>query len=238
MMTSHTAVVTGANKGIGLETVRQLLERGWTVWLGSRDPEKGRTAVETVRAERRPGEVRALTIDVTDDTSVATAVDTVRQTGLDVLVNNAGVAGTVPPAPDATADDVAGVIAINTLGPVRTTHAFLPLLRHSVSPRIVNLSSGMASFARMTDPSAPGWDYPDLAYPASKAALNMLTTQYAKTIRDVSFIAVEPGFTATDLNAHSGRQTPAQAAANVVAAVVADDLPSGSFVGPHGAMAW
>ncbi len=205
---------------------------------GARSGEGQDSAIEALRSEGHPGDVRTLTIDVRDDASVVAASDQVRETGLDVLVNNAGVAGTVPPAAEATAADVADVFAVNTLGPVRTTHAFLPLLRTSASPRVVNISSAMASFARMTDRSVPGSDYPDLAYPASKAALNMLTTQYAKTVPDVCFVAVEPGYTATDLNAHSGHQTATRAAANVVAAVLATDLASGSYVGPDGPMAW
>lgn len=237
-MTTTTAVVTGANKGIGLEIVRQLLDLGWTVWLGSRDAERGRAAGETVSSEGRPGEVRALTVDVTDDASVAAAAETVRATGVDVLVNNAGIAGTVPAPADATAKDVGSVLDVNVLGPVRVTHAFLPLLRKSPSPRVVNLSSGLGSFALMTDPSYPGSDYPDLAYPVSKAALNMLTVQYAKHVPDVRFVAVGPGHTATDLNGHSGHQTPEKAAANVVAAIVSDNLTSPAYISAEGAPDW
>ena len=230
-------MVTGANKGIGLEIVRQLLDRGWTVWLGSRDAERGRAAVEALAAEGRPGEVRALVVDVTDDASVAAAAGTVRETGVDVLVNNAGIAVPVRNPPDATAEDLEGVLAVNTIGAVRVTHAFLPLLRDAPAPRVVNLSSGLGSFARMTDPSAPGSDYPDLAYPVSKAALNMATVQYAKYVPEVRFVAVGPGFTATDLNGGTGTQTPEQAAAKVVAVVVADDVASPSFVNTEG-LSW
>ncbi len=233
-----TAVVTGANKGIGLETVRQLLDLGWTVWLGSRDPDRGHEAAQALSAEGHSGEVRALTIDVTDDDSVSAAAKTVRETGVDVLVNNAGIAGTQPPIADATADDVGSVLTVNTLGPVRVTHAFLLLLRRSSSPLVVNISSGLASFAFMTNPSQPGADYPDLAHPVSKAALNMLTVQYAKHVPEVRFIAVGPGYTATNLNGRSGHQTPEQAAANVVAAIVAQDLPSPSYVSAEGLPHW
>jgi len=233
-----TAVVTGANKGIGRETVRQLLDLGWTVWLGSRDRDRGHEAAQALSAEGHRGEVRALTIDVTGDDSVSAAAETVRETGVDVLVNNAGVAGAEPPIADATADDVGNVLAVNTLGPVRVTRAFLPLLRRSSAPLVVNISSGLGSFAFMTNPSQPGADYPDLAYPVSKAALNMLTVQYAKHVPEVRFIAVGPGYTATDLNGGSGHQTTEQAAANVVAAIVAQDLPSPSYVSAEGAPNW
>ena len=231
---STVAVVTGANKGIGLEIVRQLLDRGWTVWLGSREAARGRAAARAGADAGHPGEVRVLVGDVTDDASVDAAAETVRETGIDVLVNNAGIAGSVPAPADATADDVGAVLAVNTLGPVRVTHAFLPLLRSSSSPRVVNLSSGLGSFARMTDPSAPGADYADLAYPMSKAALNMATVQYAKYVPEVRFAAVGPGFTATDLNGHAGVQTAQQAAAKVGAVIVAEDLESPSYVTAEG----
>lgn len=235
---TNTAVVTGANKGIGLEIVRQLLDLGWTVWLGSRDSDRGRSAVETLSSEDRPGKVRVLAIDVTDDASVAIAAETVRKTGLDVLINNAGIAGSEPPVAEATARDVGRVLEVNTVGPVRVTHAFLPLLRESPSPRVVNVSSGLGSFAFMTDPSRPGADYPDLAFPVSKAALNMLTVQYAKHVPDVRFVAVGPGYTATDLNGHSGHQSPERAAENVVAVIVSEDLASPSYVSAEGAPEW
>ena len=138
------ALVTGANKGIGLETARQLVAAGWTVWLGSRDPDRGRDAVAKLEAEGHEGSVNLLVLDVTDDSSVAAAVETVAAAGgLDVLVNNAGVAGGFTPVADTTPSEFLPIFGVNVLGPVRMTHAFLPLLRASDRPRVVNVSSGM-----------------------------------------------------------------------------------------------
>ncbi|RLV50181.1 SDR family NAD(P)-dependent oxidoreductase [Nocardioides mangrovicus] len=226
-----TALITGANKGIGLETARRLLGLGWTVWLGSRDPERGREALAQL-----DGDVRLLDIDITDDASVTAAAAAVAPTGLDVLVNNAAIAsqqaGEVPDAAE-----LGGVLAVNLLGTTRVLHAFVPLLHGSHDPRVVQVSSTLGSFALASDPATPAelFHYP--TYAVSKAALNMLTVQLARTVDGIRFVAVEPGYTATDLNGHSGTQTPAEAAANVVAAATAD-LATGSFVGADGAIAW
>ncbi|WP_370614002.1 SDR family NAD(P)-dependent oxidoreductase [Mumia qirimensis] len=238
-MTTTTALVTGANKGIGLETVRRLAELGWTVWLGSRDPELGKKAAETVQQDGL--DVRQVTIDVTDDASVAAAVATVGEggTGLDVLVNNAGITGRRVEPEDTVPADFIPVFGVNVLGPVRVTNAFLSMLRASAHPRIVNVSSGMGSFGVTTDPSRLESTLVSLVYPSSKSALNMMTTMYAKALPELRVNAVDPGYTATDLNDHRGTQTVAEGAeASVRAATVAPDGPTGAFYGRDGIVPW
>ena len=238
--TTTTALVTGANKGIGFETVSRLAAAGWTVWLGSREAGRGRDAVAKVEAEGYDGEVKLLVLDVTDDASVTAAVQTVAADGrLDVLVNNAGVAGGFTAPEDVVPADFLPVYGVNMLGPVRMTHAFLPLLRASDHPRIVNVSSGMGSFGVTLDPSRLESTLHGLAYPSSKAALNMITTMYAKSLPDVTVCAVDPGYTATDLNARRGTQPVEVGAAPVVRAAMAPrGTPSGTFTSNDGLVPW
>src|SRR4051794_4101948 len=188
-------LITGANKGLGLETARQLVAAGHTVYLGCRDLDRGRHA-----ASRLDG-ARAVQLDVTDGSSVAAAAQSVEAGGgLDVLVNNAGIApewasdGSITGASDLTAELMDQTLATNVVGPVRVLHAFLPLLVRSDAPVVVNVSSGLASVERATTPGGPGYTYPGVAYPASKAALNMVTIQFAKAFPNMRVNAVEPGF--------------------------------------------
>lgn len=234
-----TTLITGANKGLGFEAARRLVEAGHTVYIGARDPERGRRAAEQLGA-------RLLILDVTDDASVEAAARTVRaQAGvLDVLVNNAGVEPRLPdngvPAPaDLTADHIREVFETNVFGNVRVTHAFLPLLERSQAPVIVNLSSGLASFARVSEPGTPTHGYPGVAYPASKAAVNMLTVQFAKAFPRMRVNAVEPGFTNTDLNGRTGVQSVAQGAEVIVRmAQIGPDGPTGTYRDVHGVLPW
>ena len=141
--------------------------------------------------------------------------------GLDVLVNNAGIEGRkadggVFGAAEVTGDIMRAIFDTNVFGMVRVTHAFLPLLQRSAAPVIVNVSSGLGSMARMTAAGTPASAYPGVAYPASKAAVNMITVQYAKAFPGIRVNAVEPGFTATDLNAFQGTQTVEQGAEIIV----------------------
>ena len=230
-----TTFITGANKGLGLETARRLAELGHTVVLGARDRERGAAAAEHLG-------VRFVQIDVTDDDSVrAAAADVEAHEGLvDVLVNNAGVAGTHGvEVSDLTGTDVLDVLDVNVAGVVRTTTAFLPLLRRSADPVIVNVSSGMGSLEHTHDPSRPESHVVAPIYTASKAALTMLTTQYAKAFPDVRINAADPGYTATDLNAHSGPQTLTEGTDAVVAlATEGPGHASGRFVDRHGETSW
>ncbi len=230
-------LITGANKGLGYETARQLIGRGHTVWLGARDAERGRTAADELGAS-------FLELDVTDEESVAEAVRVVGSAGgaLDVLVNNAGIAGGFVPVLETTADQLRHVFDTNVFGVVRVTQAFLPLLAASEAPVIVNVGSGMGSLAITTDPSRFEHSLTGLAYPASKAALSMLTSQYAKALPNVRVNVVDPGYTATDLNGKRGTQTVAEGVEAIVAladlAGATVDGPTGSFRDRNGVVPW
>ncbi|GAA1632364.1 SDR family NAD(P)-dependent oxidoreductase [Nonomuraea maheshkhaliensis] len=233
-----TTLITGANKGLGFETARRLIAAGHTVYIGSRDAGRGREAAERLGA-------RPLLIDVTDDASVAAAAKAVEADGgLDVLVNNAGVEGrradnSVIGAADLTAADMRTIFETNTFGVVRVTHAFLPLLRRSAAPVVVNVSSGLASLAGITAEGTPTYAYPGVAYPASKAAVNVLTVQYAKAFPEMRINAVEPGYTATDLNGRTGTQTVEEGAEIIVRmAQVGPDGPTGGFLTLAGPLPW
>jgi NAD(P)-dependent dehydrogenase (short-subunit alcohol dehydrogenase family) len=231
-----TTLITGANKGIGFETARQLLAAGHTVYVGSRDPERGRRAAEELGA-------RAIQLDVTDDASVDAAARTIQADGgLDVLVTNAAIeerghANAVIGPIDVTADLVRKTFATNVFGTVRTLHAFLPLLQRSTHPVVVNVSSGLGSLSVVS--SMPADVYPGVAYPASKAAVNMITVQYAKAFPGMRINAADPGFTKTDLNGNTGFQTVEQGAAIIVRlARVDSDGPTGGLFNADGTVPW
>ncbi len=226
--------ITGANKGLGYETARRLVGLGHTVLLGARDEKAGTAAAERLGA-------RFVRIDVTDDASVAAAAADVEQHegSIDVLVNNAGVAGPHGDPSHLTGAQILAVLDVNVAGVVRTTTAFLPLLRRSADPVVVNVSSGMGSLAATHDPSRPESRAIAPAYTSSKAALTMLTTQYAKALPDIRINVADPGYTATDLNGHSGPQTVTEGTDAVVA--LATEGPghgSGRFVDREGEIAW
>ena len=233
-----TALITGANKGLGYETARRLQAAGYTVFIGARDPDRGADAAAKLGA-------RFVQLDVTDEASVkAAATKLEAEGGLDVLVNNAGIeprrpdGGFVAPA-EVTADDVQKVFDTNVFGMVRVLHAFLPLLQRSTNPVVVNVSSGTSNTAALADPASPAHFYPDLAYPASKAAVNMITVQYAKAFGDIKINAVDPGFTATDLNHNTGTQTVEQGAEVIVRlALIGPDGPTGTFQSAAGQLPW
>ena len=231
-------LITGANKGLGRETARRLVAAGHTVYLGSRDAERGRRAAEEVGA-------RAIVIDVTDPASVAAAAKTVEaEGGLDVLVNNAGIEGRsggngVIGAAEVTADAMRTVFETNVFGMVEVVHAFLPLLQRSAAPVVVNVSSGLASLTRVSEPGTPTYAYPGVAYPASKTAVNMVTVQFAKAFPGIRINAVEPGYTATDLNGNTGTQTVAEGAEIIVRmAQIGPDGPTGGYFDVEGPLPW
>ena len=228
------ALITGANKSIGFETARQLLQQGYHVYLGSRDLQKGQQAADQLKAEGH-AEVEPVQLDVTDSASVAAARQVVGQQTqvLDVLVNNAGISGSIPPqtALASDADLFANVYDTNLLGVVRTTQAFIDLLRQSAEPRIVNVSSSLGSLTLGTDPTWYAYDVKLAAYNSSKSALNMYTIVLAYELRDTPFKvnAVDPGYTATDFTGHQGGSVAAAAARVVKAALLGPDGPTSQF---------
>jgi NAD(P)-dependent dehydrogenase (short-subunit alcohol dehydrogenase family) len=232
-------LVTGANKGLGYETARQLTEQGHTVYVGARDAERGEAAASSLGA-------KFVQLDVTTDASVQSALKTIEsdEGHLDVLINNAGIEPRLPdggfiPAADTSAEEARAVFETNVFGHIRTLQTFLPLLRRSANPVVVNVTSGLAHTASVADTAKPEHFYPDVAYPASKAAANSLTVQYAKAFGDIRINAADPGFTATDLNHHQGTQTVEQGAAVIVRLASIDkDGPTGTFQNADGVLPW
>lgn len=229
-----TTLITGATQGLGREAARRLLGAGHTVYLTGRDRRAGTAAAEELGA-------RFLPLDVTDDESVEAAAAAVRQEvgHLDVLVNNAGISGGRTPVEQVTADDVQRVLDTNVLGVVRVTHAFLPLLSASQHPVIVNVASGLGSPRLNTDPTNIAYRFPTLAYSASKAAVLLLTIKYALGLPGIKVNAVDPGYTATNLNGYAGTQSLQEGTDAIVAmATVGADGPTATFWDRDGQLAW
>ena len=228
------ALITGANKSIGFEAARQLLQRGYHVYLGSRDAQKGQQAVEQLHAEGYP-QVELLQLDVADQASVAAAREALgRKTNvLDVLINNAGILGGMSqPALTSSVSMIKEVFETNVFGVIEVTQAFIDLLQKSPEPRIVNVTSGLGSLTLHNDPSWKYYPVKGAAYQPSKAALNAYTIMLAYELRDTPFKvnAVDPGYTATDFNHHSGPGSVFDAAARLVrAATLGPDGPTSQF---------
>jgi NAD(P)-dependent dehydrogenase (short-subunit alcohol dehydrogenase family) len=231
-----TALITGANKGIGYQTARLLGGRGMTVLAGARDAARGQEAERALRADG--ADARFVHLDVTDEASVAAAAKLVEAEygALDILVNNAGIArgdGTGKPS-QTTVATLREVYETNVFGVVAVTNALLPLLLAAPAGRIVNVSSEVGSITAMTDPGGPMAMMASVPYPASKTALNMVTAMYAKELRDtkVKVNAANPGYCATDLNGSSGFRTAVQGAeVSVHLATLPADGPSGVLWG-------
>ncbi|MDQ2706143.1 MAG: SDR family NAD(P)-dependent oxidoreductase [Actinomycetota bacterium] len=241
----RSALVSGANKGLGREVARQLCARGHLVFVGSRDLSQGEhTADELSRAG---GTAVAVRLDVTDADSIAAAVRQIAASGhgLDVLVNNAGRIVEAP-ATRTTAATMRVVFETNVFGAVELTTACLPLLARSSALRVVNVASTTASLSM----TAAGHDFGGnaatrMAYASSKSALNMVTVQLAAALREdpglahVKVNSATPGFVATDINANQGTRTVAEGARVIVKlAVLPDDGPSGGFFNDQGPVDW
>jgi NAD(P)-dependent dehydrogenase (short-subunit alcohol dehydrogenase family) len=232
MNTRKTALITGANKGIGREIARQLGQKGYSVWLGCRDAERGEQAAAALRKEGLDAHV--LPLDVTDDASVKAAAAAYGKTSdtLDALVNNAGVAtgGYVAPS-EASLADMHALYEVNVFGPIRVTQAFLPFLRKAGQGRIVMMSSSLGSIAELLDMTSGTYGVNLLGYNSSKSALNMITVCFAKELAasGIKVNAANPGYVATDLNAHQGYRTVEQGA--TVAVQLATLGPMGPTAG-------
>ncbi len=227
------SLVTGANKGIGLETAGRLVGAGHRVYLAARDTERGRAAAEAIGA-------RFVQLDVTSDDSVRRAAGTVEQEAghLDVLVNNAGITGPVRDVHDYEGDDMAAVLLTDVAGYVRVIHAFLALLERSSDPRIVNVSSGLGSFALAHDESRSESRAPSPLYAAAKSAINMLTVRYAQLLPGIRINAADPGMTATDLSGGQGHSVEDGTDAIIAFALGGPGTPTGAYRDRDGDLPW
>ena len=243
-----TVLITGANKGIGFETAKQLLQKGFYVYIGSRNLENGLQAVEKLKALNLTN-VEAIQIDVTDDNSVKNARTEIgKKTDiLDVLINNAGINGGVPKtALEARTDQFLAAFNTNVFGVARVTQAFIDLLKKSQEPRIVMVSSSVGSLTLQSDPNWLAYNFAKYAvYGSSKAALNMFTIHLAYELRDTALKvnAVCPGYTKTDFTNHNGGEVEEAAKRIVKYALLDKDGVSGKFISEEtnpttGEIAW
>lgn len=242
---TQIALITGANRGLGLATARRLARLGATVLIGSRDPDAGERAAATLRDEGLA--VESVVLDVTDRDSIAAVARSIeeRHGRLDVLINNAGI---LPEATTQTDGPLNTELfeqtyETNVLGVVRVTEVLLPLLRRSDAGRIVNVSSTMGSLNDQTDPDSPFYGMVVPAYQSSKAALNGITIALSKALASTSIVvnSVCPGFVQTDLTPVNRDQAPTTAEdASVIVAQMAhpDGAPTGQFVDQKGLVAW
>jgi len=229
-----TVLITGANKSIGFETARQLLQQGYYVYLGARDTEKGLAAVKLLQQEGFD-QVEFLLIDVDNPASIVSARETLGKKApvLDVLINNAGISGGFPQTSiGAGINTFRKVFETNFFGVIEVTQAFIDLLYQSIQPRIVNVTSGLGSLTLHNDPNWKYYQVKGACYVSSKAALNAYTIVLTYDLKDTAFKvnAVDPGYTATDFNHHNGPGTIPDAAARIVkAATLGPEGPTGQF---------
>lgn len=231
---SKTIFITGANKGLGFETARRLTALGHSVLIGARDTERGREAASSIGA-------RFVRIDVSDDVSVEeAAVDVAAHEGrVDVLINNAGIVGSTAPVDELSGADAIEVLSTNAASVVRVTAAFLSLLRTGSAPAVVNVTSGAGSVALTQDETRAESHLIAPLYTASKAAVTMLTVQYAKALTDVRFNAADPGYTATDFNGRSGPQTVTEGTDAIMTLATEDpSAGTGRLIDRYGALPW
>lgn len=235
-------MVTGANKGIGKEVVRQLATLGYEVYLGARNADLGQKAVDELNASGLK-DVHLLVIDVTSDESVKLASETLSKkvSALDVLVNNAGVSLFKEDALLETVDDVKGVFEVNVFGVVRATNAFVDLLKKSKSGRIVNLSSGLGSLTQVSDKSWPFYPFNSIGYNPSKTALNAISVSYAKALEkfNIKVNMADPGYTITEMNHGNGEHSVEVGAISTIRlATLPDEGPTASYQDKDGVLPW
>jgi NAD(P)-dependent dehydrogenase (short-subunit alcohol dehydrogenase family) len=241
-MPSQTVLITGANKGIGYETARQLGALGYRIWLGSRDADRGAKAAAALKAEGY--NVREIAIDVTNDESVRAAAARVQQEDgfLDVLINNAGVLGGMTNAPsEDPISAIKGVYEVNVFGPIRVTQAFIPLLKASKRANIVMVSSGLGSLGWLSNPANPNYGFNLLGYNTSKNALNGVMLAFSKELAQagIKVNAADPGYAKTDFNGHTGVRTVEQAAKGIVELATLDSGgPTGGYFHDGSPVPW
>lgn len=239
-------LITGANKGIGFETAKQLAALGYFIFIGSRDIEKGEKALQSLH-DLGYSNSTFLQIDISDSQSIIAAKKEVEKTTdtLDVLVNNAGILGDMPQEPSGTSlENYQKVFQTNVFGTIEVTKQFLPMLKKSTSPRIVNVSSEVGS---LTENSNPNWSKYDsvkpffAVYGASKSSVNAFTIALAYELRDTNFKvnSVTPGHTATEFNNYKGFKTVDEGAQPIVkCATLSDDGATGKFFSDEGEVRW
>lgn len=227
-------LITGANRSIGLETAKQLSAKGLFVYLGSRNLSKGEAIVKELN-EQGFNNIKAIEIDVTNQESVLAAKNSIEQEQgkLDILINNAGILGTQPQtATETSVENIMEVFETNFFGVIHVTQAFLELLKKSESPRISNITSGLGSLTLHNDPNWKYYQVKSAAYGPSKTALNAYTIVLAHELKDSNFKVnvIDPGYTATDFNHHSGPGSVESAASFIIKhTLTEDDAPTGQF---------
>lgn len=237
---AQIALVTGANKGIGLAIARGLGELGYQVWVGSRDAERGKSAVDALIAKSI--DARLLVLDVADPESIKLAATTLAKavSRLDVLVNNAGIIVSPSDLPSVQSiEDIRTTYETNVFGPILVTQAFLPLLKAANGARVVMMSSGLGSIGLITDPASIYSTVNLMAYSSSKTALNAVTVAFAKELEPLGIRvnAVEPGNVATDLNGNNGVLSPEEGAVSAIRlATIGKDGPTAGFYGIDGSV--
>jgi len=243
MNSQRIALVTGANKGIGLETARQLAAKGMTVLVGARDAARGEAAANGLKKNKL--DARFIQLDVTDQASVAAAAAKIGNefSRLDVLVNNAGIAEegweSVPSTTKVA--DLRATFEVNFFGLVGVTQTMLPLLRKSAAGRIVNLTSILGSVSEHRDPASPIYGMLSLGYNASKSAVNMFTANLAHELREtkIKVNAAHPGWVKTDMGGEGAPLNVEQGAwTSVYLATLPETGPSGGFYHQTVHMRW
>lgn len=240
-MEKQTVLITGANKGIGLETARQLANAGYHVFLGCRDKQRGDEAVALLHSEGL-NDVELILIDVVNEQSVQQAHDEVtkRAGHLDVLINNAGIPGDFPqPATNTPDETFKQVFEVNLFSVARVVRVFVPLMQASSNPRIVNVTSDLGSLGLHTDPTWRHYDVKTAAYGPSKSALNGYTIALAYELKNFKVNAVNPGYTKTDFNNNQGYKTVEEGAAPIVKyAMIDKEGPTGGYFSDYGVTPW
>ncbi|WP_295714016.1 SDR family oxidoreductase [Mucilaginibacter sp.] len=241
-MNKQTVLITGANKGIGFETARQLARAGYHIFLGARDKTNGDKAVEQLKAEGF-ADVELLLIDVADEQSVQQAHTNLakRIDHLDVLINNAGIPGAFPqPATTVSDDTMKQVFEVNFFGVIRTVRNFIDLLKKAENPRIVNVTSDLGSLTYHNDPDWEYYHFKSAAYGPSKTALNAYTVALAFELKDqVKVNMVNPGYTNTEFNGNQGPKPVEDGAAPIVEyAMIDKDGPTGKYISDNGETPW
>ncbi|WP_407571762.1 SDR family oxidoreductase [Deinococcus altitudinis] len=237
----QVALITGANKGIGLEIARQLAQLDFTVLIGARDAQRGEAAADLLRAEGL--DAHALVLDVTDTASVQVAAAQLgeRFGRLDVLVNNAGVSLDDMPPSTVLMEVLRTTFETNVFGVVQVTQALLPLLRATPAARIVNMGSAMGSLTLTSDLNNIRSGYWLLAYASSKSALHAVTVQFANELREtgIKVNAADPGYVATDMTGQQGFNSLQDGALPAVRlATLPGDGPTAGLFSIDGPVPW